>query len=147
DGGAFFHATDYSSVAPTEHPALVDLAMHVAQLMGFVQLALTILLLVLFFKRRSSVPLLMQVLYIGSLVWLLVDFWIYEAMDLGTVLGEPYGTKDIIRSFIVAVIWVPVFGLSERVRLTFTRQLRRVPGAPPPFREPPVGAEPPSVSM
>jgi len=91
--------------------------------MGFVQLSFTILLIVLYFQHRTSVPLLMKVLYIGTLAWICVDFWIYEAMDLEEALGEAYGSKEIIRSFIAAAIWVPVFHLSERVRFTFTRQL------------------------
>lgn len=121
--GAFFHATDYTSLVATEHPVWIDLAMHLSQLMGFVQLSFTILLIVLYFQHRTSVPLLMKVLYIGTLAWICVDFWIYEAMDLEEALGEAYGSKEIIRSFIAAAIWVPVFHLSERVRFTFTRQL------------------------
>ncbi|MBK9289699.1 MAG: DUF2569 family protein [Flavobacteriales bacterium] len=86
--GAFFHATDYTSLVATEHPVWIDLAMHLSQLMGFVQLSFTILLVVLYFQHRTSVPLLMKVLYIGTLAWICVDFWICEAMDLEEALGE-----------------------------------------------------------
>lgn len=141
DSGAFFHATDYTSLVATEHPVRVDLAMHLSQLMGFVQLSFIILLVVLYFQHRSSVPLLMKVMYVGTLTWICIDFWIYEAMDLEEVLGEAYGSKEITRSFIAAAIWVPVFHLSERVRFTFTKQLDPmvvvVSTAPVQDREPP----------
>ena len=137
DDMAFFHATDYTSYVSTDHPVLVDLAMHFSQLMGFAQLAFTVVLAVLFFQRRSSVPLLMKVLYAGTLAWLCVDFWIYEAMGLEELLGEPYGAKEITRAFIAAAIWVPVFHLSERVRLTFNRQLDPFAQLPPAMEPPP----------
>ncbi|MBK8614647.1 MAG: DUF2569 family protein [Flavobacteriales bacterium] len=75
--------------AATEHPVWIDLAMHLSRLMGFGQLSFTILWIVLYFQHRTSVPLLMKVLHIGTLAWIRVDFWIYEAMDLEEALGKP----------------------------------------------------------
>ena len=139
DDGAFFHAGDLTDHVATEHPVLVDLYMHGSQFFGFVQLAFTVVVAVLFFQRRTSVPLLMKVLYAGTLVWLCVDFWVYEALDFEAIVGEPYGAKEITRAFIAAAIWVPVFHLSERVRHTFTRQLDPLsaPVVMPPVEPPP----------
>jgi hypothetical protein len=129
DDAAFFHSTDYTSLVATQYPLAVDLYTHLSQFIGFAMLAFSILLIVLYFHRRTSTPLLMKVLYIASLVWLVVDYTIYQALDFAANGGAVYSTKDITRSFFAACIWVPVFHLSERVRSTFTEQLD--PNAPP----------------
>ncbi len=141
DGGAFFNATDLTDVVATEHPVLVDLYMHGSQFVGFVQLAFSVVLIILFYQRRSSVPLLMKVLYAGTLTWLCIDFWCYETLGFESITGEAYGAKDLTRAFIAAAIWVPVFHFSERVRFTFTRRLDPVNEAaqmptPPPGHPP-----------
>jgi len=129
DEAAFFHTTDYTDLMATKYPLAVDLYAHLSQFIGFAMLAFSILLIVLYFHRRTSIPLLMKVLYVASLVWLLVDYTIYQALDFAANGGEVYSTKEITRSFFAACIWVPVFHLSDRVRSTFTAQLD--PNAPP----------------
>lgn len=129
DDAAFFHTTDYTDLVATKYPLAVDLYAHLSQFIGFAMLAFSILLIVLYFHRRTSIPLLMKVLYVASLVWLLVDYTIYQALDFAANGGEVYSTKEISRSFFAACIWVPVFHLSDRVRSTFTAQLD--PNAPP----------------
>jgi hypothetical protein len=87
----------------------------------------------------------MKVLYAGTLAWLCIDFWTYEALGFEAITGEPYGAKEITRAFIAAAIWVPVFHLSERVRHTFTRQLDPAQVVVPPPSEPPAPPAAPPV--
>ena len=79
----------------------------------------TIVIAILFFKKRSSVPKLMVayfgitflVLFIDSL---LADMFVEESM---------FVAEDIFKSLIAACIWIPYFIVSKRVKNTFVHQL------------------------
>ncbi|MBL7937875.1 MAG: DUF3857 domain-containing protein [Flavobacteriales bacterium] len=144
DDAALLHATDYTSLVRTDNALGVDLYMHLSQLMAFALFAFSILLIVLFFRRRSSIPLLMKLMYAGSAGWLLVDYGLFHALDLDTTSGMVYPTKDITRAILAACIWVPVFHLSTRVHSTFTCTLDPTIGRR--NIEPPVPAAPDKIS-
>ncbi len=123
DDASFFHATDYAEVASPENPLFADLTIHLGQFMAFAQFALVLLLLVLFFGRRTSAPLLMKVMYGTSFLWLVMDYMIYQSLDFDTIIGEPYPYRDLSRAFFAACVWIPVFHFSGRVHATFTKRL------------------------
>jgi len=85
-----------------------------------------VLLIVLFFQRRTSLPKLISIYFLASFIFLLADS-VFAAQLL--VVGEElpdYSTlwSDAGRSFIAALIWVPYFLTSERVKNTFCVQRR-----------------------
>jgi len=80
----------------------------------------TIILLVLFFKRKENVPRLMLIWY--------VFYFVFSGLDtfIGTWFYEKYSLEieeDFYREFIKATVWLLVWGTyfmkSERVKGTF----------------------------
>ncbi len=81
-------------------------------------LVFSILLLILFHQRRTSLPRLMVYFYGANFLFLFFD----SAFTAMYKLGEPDG-QGIFRSLIGAAIWIPYFLKSERVKRTFTQNL------------------------
>lgn len=81
-------------------------------------------LLVLFLKRKKEVPLLISLLYGWA-----VAMAIFEAFSLGHLASQlpelfeanelASTTRAVVRSLVVACVWVTYFKLSKRVRNTF----------------------------
>lgn len=90
---------------------------------NFMFIAFTILLLVLFFKKRSSLPKLIIIFYAMSFVIPILDLLLVEtvAPDQLSSSDKAFSYKEIGRSFFRAVIWIPYFLVSKRVKSTFTR--------------------------
>lgn len=90
----------------------------------------SILLVFLFFNKRSSVPLLVSIFYGATLVVTLTDTLI--AMNLNEMYSSTEQQEyynDLIRSFFAAVIWIPYFNISERVKETFVERLEPTQGS------------------
>jgi transglutaminase-like putative cysteine protease len=85
---------------------------------GVVMFATACTLLVLFFKRRTSVPRL----YIAML-WaqMLYGIVLYTVLDPYLVFEESHGFFDIAADLLPNVIWTAYFLRSRRVQATFTR--------------------------
>ena len=87
-------------------------------------LTFTILIIFLFFNKRSNIPKLISIFYIISFIIPLADTLIsteiLPAHLIETDVSVAY--KDIARSAIGAIIWIPYFHISERVKNTFTKQ-------------------------
>jgi transglutaminase-like putative cysteine protease len=84
----------------------------------------SILLVILFFNKRSSIPLLISVFYGTTFIVTLIDTLI--AMNLNetyTSTDQQEYYQDLIRSFFAAVIWIPYFNISERVKDTFVERI------------------------
>jgi hypothetical protein len=96
---------------------------------GLGQLVFSLLLLILFFQRRSSFPRLAIALMVVSLVWQAGD------VALGSLLPavqiESSDIAQLIRTLWPVVIWSAYLLRSERVRSTFV--VRHRPIAPPPL--------------
>lgn len=134
DDAWFFKMTGSDWATNTPHPLLAEVYTHLSQVHGIALLAFVLLLLVLFFKRRTSAPLFLMVFYGWNLAWCVLDMLFYQVLDISAITGESYGTKDVARAFIAALIWIPVFSQSERVKTTFT--VRRDGYAPDMVGEP-----------
>jgi hypothetical protein len=85
-----------------------------------------ILVAVLFFKRRSSVPRLMQFYYGVPLLWLIVDLILIQLFSPEINTGDHTGA--ILRSLIAAAIWIPYFRISQRVKRTFVNRYNQNKG-------------------
>lgn len=83
---------------------------------------LALLVAVLFFKRRSSLPRIITIAYLAWFLIPLLDFAaVYAVMPEYGFMGDEE-LKLLIRTFLSAAIWVPVFNISERVKSTFCLQ-------------------------
>lgn len=74
-----------------------------------------ILLIVLFFKKRSNVPMLMVFFYGANLVMILFGSFVLNQAGI----NDPTFAKDLFRSAFSALIWIPYFLMSTRVKNTF----------------------------
>jgi hypothetical protein len=88
---------------------------------NFVLLVFTILIIVLFYQRRTSLPKLITVLYIMKFLGPLADILFLETVLPGQFFDSSnYGLlREISFSIIGAAIWIPYFNMSERVENTF----------------------------
>ena len=90
-------------------------------------LIFTILIIVLFFKRRSSLPRLITIYFIVSFLGPLLDYLLvseyvsgyFSQSEKNAVFGS------IAKSFIKAAIWIPYFNISQRCKDTFTIKLKK----------------------
>lgn len=83
-------------------------------------LVYTVLLIVLFHQRRTSVPRLMVLFYGMNLLFICLD----NAVAVMLQITEA-DFKQIIRAVVAGAIWVPYFIKSDRVKRTFTKTLRQ----------------------
>ncbi len=148
----FGHALygNYTLLEQSTWIGLVELAggqivpMYLMLAMSFIAspllLALSILFAVLFFQRRTSAPALFITLMACNLTVLLAEYLFMRHIGMGTIWTEDemaQHLKSMLQLVVRAVIWIPYFLVSQRVRVTFTR--RRVAT---PFTNPPIAAEP-----
>jgi len=82
----------------------------------------TIFLIILFFKRRSIVPRMMIIFYASTFLIITLDTFVAFGLnaELYSEAEKVQAFKDISRSFFSAVIWIPYFLISKRVKATFT---------------------------
>jgi len=127
DDGWFFLMTSAPLGAGTDGAAFGSFYTYLSQFQGIVTFGFLLMLILLFFQRRSSIPIFMKVFYAWNLIWVVLDMTFYAMVDGQALTGEPYGTKEFSRALLAAAIWIPVFHLSERVKTTFTKQLGQMP--------------------
>ena len=86
-------------------------------------LVFTILLIVLYFKKRTSLPKLMVIYYGANLLFPIIDVLLYSSLfpqELLDVSDDSETYKQIGRGLVAAAIWIPYFLVSQRVKDTFT---------------------------
>ncbi len=75
----------------------------------------SVLLVILFYQRRSSVLLLVPIFYGVSFIVTILDTALVAEINPSSAIDE----KELFRSFIAAAIWIPYFLKSQRVKKTF----------------------------
>jgi len=124
---------------PAYHPLWVPLFC-VEVLANLSTLALTVVVLVLIFKRSRFAPAAAIALYVYGVVLLVGDYLMWQlipAMRAQPV--DPSVIRELGRSIVVTLIWVPYFLRSRRVRNTFVVDWPRLPlrtASNPPLAEP-----------
>ena len=78
-------------------------------------LIISILAIILFFQRRTSLPKIITIIYAVSTFVVIADNVL--AYQIDPSVNVEY--RDIIRSVVGAAIWIPYFNVSQRVRRTF----------------------------
>ena len=104
-----------SDVADAGYGGILALEMVVeAGLLVFIVYAAT-----QFFGKRSSAPFIMISLYVAQVVAEAILLEVELATDAGPFAVQ--SGEALVRSVIVAAIWIPYFRTSKRVRSTFVR--------------------------
>jgi transglutaminase-like putative cysteine protease len=96
------------------------LAEHVYNILFFLYTSVVVLL---FYQRRSSVPLLMTIFYAISCVATIADTIVSVQIDPTVAQTEKNFYNEAVRSFVAALIWIPYFNMSSRVKETFVNTL------------------------
>jgi transglutaminase-like putative cysteine protease len=90
---------------------------------NIVYLLFSVLVIVLFYQRRSSAPRLISILYGVTCIVTILDTIVSLQIDQ-SVAAENNFYNDMIKSIIAAAIWIPYFNISTRVKSTFVYVLR-----------------------
>jgi transglutaminase-like putative cysteine protease len=99
-------------------------------LMEGILLPLTVLQLVLLFKKRTSFPYLFAALLLINFGSLLITFALQSSVDV--LDNEAKVGGQILGNLLRIVIWVAYIFLSQRVRATFIHRRKKVRIVPPP---------------
>lgn len=81
-----------------------------------------VLVLVLFFKRRTSLPRIITIYLAVGCVVTTADTLVSVQID-PTLAEQGNYYKDMIRSILSAAIWIPYFNMSTRVKETFVKRV------------------------
>jgi len=85
----------------------------------------SVLFLVAFLQRRREVPLLMTLFYLAGIALGVFEFlslrYFAGHVPLAQTTLAQGGLSQLVRSAVPALIWIPYFRSSVRVRNTFTR--------------------------
>lgn len=81
----------------------------------------SVVLLVFFLRKSRFLPNLIISYLILNLLFLAGDFFIADMVPAVAEQSDPQAAKELGRSIIGAVIWVPYFFVSKRVKQTFVR--------------------------
>jgi hypothetical protein len=79
-----------------------------------------IVLLVFFFQKYHRFPKLMILFLSLNLAFVGIDFFAVDLIPTAAAEPDPESTKELIRVFVGAAIWIPYFLKSVRVKNTFT---------------------------
>ncbi|RXZ81947.1 DUF2569 domain-containing protein [Paenibacillaceae bacterium] len=78
-------------------------------------------ILIQFYRKKSMVPRLMIIFYSLSMLIGIVDYVFIQQIAIAKELEDGGSLKDIVRSVLACLIWIPYFLKSERVMNTFIK--------------------------
>ncbi|MDK8180555.1 DUF2569 domain-containing protein [Paenibacillus sp. UMB4589-SE434] len=82
---------------------------------------LSIFALVQMYRKKSSFPKLIITLYIMFAIIQIIDYALIMQIPLLNEMSDMNSPKDLVRSILNCVVWIPYFLRSERVQNTFRR--------------------------
>lgn len=94
----------------------------VTHVYNLVFLAYAVLILILFIKRRSSLPRLISVYLAVNCGMTVIDTIVGAQLDIAAA-GERGYYSNMISSILGAAIWIPYFNMSDRVKETFVTRI------------------------
>lgn len=93
----------------------------IIELLGNIAFLLfSIVVAVLFFQKRSTLPKVIIAFLLLNLAFVVVDFLLANSIPVIASQGNQGPLGEIARSIIACLIWVPYFQISKRVKRTFT---------------------------
>ena len=101
---------------PAYHP-VYKVLIPAEMVVNIAMLGFTLLLLVLFFRKDRRLPKLMVAFYLINLVIIVGDT--FAASFIPSFSFDRDVIRDVVRTVVAAVIWVPYFLVSQRVKNTF----------------------------
>ncbi len=84
-------------------------------------IAYAVLMNILLWMKRTSLPRLITVFYGYNLILLTMDLWVINLFGLGEI--NYASMQDVLRAFISSAVWIPYFLMSDRVKSTFTNRI------------------------
>ena len=81
----------------------------------------TIIILINLYQKKLILPKLMIIYYSTSLVVGIIDYLLVLQIPMASEMQDAGQLKDIFRSLVTCLIWIPYFVKSERVKNTFVR--------------------------
>ena len=88
---------------------------------NFFHIALGGVTLALFFKKSRSTPKWAIAWYAFGLIFVVIDHVVADFIPAIASSNDPGSTKEAVRAFIAAAVWIPYFMVSKRVKATFVR--------------------------
>lgn len=120
-----FYSVGYLNKALWSNAATMDLTEAVAFELVYNTLFIvfSLLLIVLFYSRRTSIPRLMTIFYGANLTAILIDT---------ALTHEPLSVdnQQLIQATVAALIWIPYFNISETVKSTFCKTRKAIEAEP-----------------
>ena len=90
------------------------------ELIGNIFLILFLIIVaIFFFQRRKFVPKLIIAFLLSNLTFVVVDYFAANSIPFEANQKDPESLKELIRAFIVCLIWIPYFLVSKRAKGTF----------------------------
>ncbi len=126
----FYDAYTWSTLWNTEGTAGKATVFLVALelMINIARIIFALILVILFFERRSTVPRLMVILFASTAAFIILDAIAAYAINGDVYTSEDnYETaKEIIMSIVRAAIWIPYFLISKRVKETFVNRPKNI---------------------
>lgn len=88
-----------------------------------IMVAASIYLIYLFFSKHYFFPKLYIGIVVASLIFIPLDAWLVTKVFPSEPMFDPETTKELGRSLITGVIWVPYMLFSKRVKVTFVENM------------------------
>ncbi|WBL25017.1 DUF3857 domain-containing protein [Zunongwangia sp. HGR-M22] len=120
-----YFTSDYLLLWSTGNKALVGLVFFEI-MFNAISLAFNIFILIIFFKRRTIAPKLIIAFYVFNFVGVSLDTLV--ASFIPSVYATAPGPdlyKEVFKSLIACIIWIPYFIYSERVKDTFVNTYKK----------------------
>ena len=113
----------YDGISSSEFGAQLSLLVGFELVYNHLYIVFSILVVVLFYGKRSSFPRLASIFYAVAFLVPLIDIiWVESiSTDYFEEASKTESYKNIGRSLISALIWIPYFNISKRVKQTFTK--------------------------
>lgn len=105
----------------TEHTYTYSALLVVESIYNVSMIIFSVVLIILFFQRRTSVPNLMIIFYIATLVFPILDSLAYDLLDNTNSISQFLTPRELGRAFMIVCVWIPYFRVSTRVKDTFGR--------------------------
>ena len=120
-----YFTSNYFSLWSTGNEALV-LLVFFEVIFNAASIAFNILILIIFFKRRSIAPRLIIAFYAFNLIGLSIDALAASTIpSIQSITATADIYSEVLKSLISCLIWIPYFIYSERVKDTFVNTYKK----------------------